>query len=186
VDRHSTREIKERMEKALSALGHEFTALRTGRASVAIFDNIRVDYYGTATPLSQVATLNTPEPRLITISPWDITQIGAIEKAILASSALGLTPSNDGRMIRINVPQLTEERRKEIVKVAHKFAEECKVSIRNIRRDSNLNVKKLEKNKEISQDDEKRAYEEIQSLTDAYIKKVEEALARKEAEIMEV
>ncbi len=186
MDRHDTKEIKERMELALDALGHEFTALRTGRASVAIFDNIRVDYYGTATPLSQVATLNAPEPRLITISPWDVTQIGAIEKAITSSSVLGLTPSNDGKIIRINIPQLTEERRKELVKVAHKFAEECRVSIRNIRRDSNARVKALEKKKEISQDDEKRAYDEIQSLTDTYIKKVDEALAKKEAEIMEV
>jgi len=186
VDRHSTKEIKERMEQALTALGHEFTALRTGRASIAIFDNVKVDYYGTPTPLSQVATLNAPEPRLITISPWDVTQIAAIEKAITSSSILGLNPSNDGKIIRINIPQLTEERRKELVKVAHKFGEECRVSIRNIRRDSNDKVKKLEKKKEISQDDEKRAYEEIQSLTDAYIKKVDEALSRKEAEIMEV
>ncbi|MFQ5480110.1 MAG: ribosome recycling factor [Thermodesulfobacteriota bacterium] len=174
------------MELALSALGHEFTALRTGRASVAIFDNVKVDYYGTATPLSQVATLNAPEPRLITISPWDISQIPAIEKAIISSSVLGLNPSNDGKIIRINIPQLTEERRKELVKVAHGFGEECRISIRNIRRDANDKVKKLEKNKEISKDDEKRAYDEIQSLTDVYIKKVDEALSRKEAEIMEV
>ncbi|MFQ5427866.1 MAG: ribosome recycling factor [Thermodesulfobacteriota bacterium] len=174
------------MELALTALGNEFSALRTGRASVAIFDNVMVDYYGTQTPIGQVATLNAPEPRLITIAPWDVTQIGAIEKAILSSSVLGLTPSNDGKIIRINIPQLTEERRKELVKVAHRFGEECKVSIRNIRRDSNEKVKKLEKNKEISQDDEKRAYEEIQALTDTYIKKVDEALSRKESEIMEI
>ncbi len=178
-------EIKEKMERAISALGHEFSSLRTGRASVAIFDTVMVDYYGTPTPLNQVATLSAPEPRLIIIQPWDVSQIRAIEKAI-TSSVLGLTPSNDGKIIRINIPQLTEERRRELVKVAHNFAEECRVSIRNIRREFNDKAKKLEKNKEISQDEHKKVCEDIQSVTDNYIKKVEEALSRKEAEIMEI
>jgi len=185
VNRHSMNEIKEKMERAISALGHEFSSLRTGRASVAIFDTVMVDYYGTPTPLNQVATLSAPEPRLIIIQPWDVSQIRAIEKAI-TSSVLGLTPSNDGKIIRINIPQLTEERRRELVKVAHNFAEECRVSIRNIRREFNDKAKKLEKNKEISQDEHKKVCEDIQSVTDNYIKKVEEALSRKEAEIMEI
>jgi len=185
VDRINRKEMTGKMDKALEALGHEFASLRTGRASVAIFDTVMVDYYGTPTPINQVATLSAPEPRLITIQPWDVSQINAIEKAIL-SSVLGLTPSNDGKIIRINIPQLTEERRRELVKVAHRFAEECRVSIRNIRREFNERFKKLEKNGEISQDEHKRACEEIQSVTDSYIKKVDEALTKKEAEIMEV
>jgi ribosome recycling factor len=185
VDRQSRKEMTEKMDKALEALSHEFSSLRTGRASVAVFEKVMVDYYGTPTPLNQVATLNAPEPRLITIAPWDVSQINAIEKAIL-SSMLGLTPSNDGKIIRINIPQLTEERRKELVKVAHKFAEECRVAVRNIRREFNEKAKKLEKNKEISQDELKKTIGEIQSITDSYIKKIDEALAKKEAEIMEI
>ncbi len=185
MDRQSRKEMTEKMDKALEALSHEFSSLRTGRASVAIFEKVMVDYYGTPTPLNQVATLSAPEPRLITIAPWDVSQINAIEKAIL-SSMLGLTPSNDGKIIRINIPQLTEERRKELVKVAHKFAEECRVAVRNIRREFNEKAKKLEKNKEISQDELKKTIEEIQSITDSYIKKIDEALAKKEAEIMEI
>jgi len=178
-------EIKTKMDLALKALNHEFSSLRTGRASIAIFDTVMVDYYGSPTPLNQVATLSAPEPRQIVIQPWDVSQIRAIEKAI-TSSVLGLTPSNDGKIIRVNIPQLTEERRKELVKVAHKFGEECRVSIRNIRREFNDKAKKLEKNKEISQDDLKKICEEIQSLTDNYIKSVEVAFLKKEAEIMEV
>jgi len=185
VERQSMKEMKEKMDKAISALGHEFASLRTGRASVSILDTVMVDYYGTPTPLNQVATLNAPEPRLITVQPWDVSQINAIEKAI-QSSALGLTPSNDGKIIRINIPQLTEERRKDLVKVAHKFAEECRISIRNIRREFNDRFKKLEKDKEIPQDEHKRACDEIQSITDSYIKKTDEALSRKESEIMEI
>jgi len=185
VNRQSKKDMTEKMDKALTALAQEFSSLRTGRASVAIFEGVMVDYYGTPTPINQVATLNAPEPRLITIQPWDVSQINAIEKAIL-SSMLGLTPSNDGKIIRINIPQLTEERRKELVKVAHKFAEECRVAVRNIRREFNERARKQEKNKEISQDELKKTIEEIQSVTDSYIKKIDEALARKEAEIMEV
>ncbi len=185
MNRQSKKDMTEKMDKALTALAQEFSSLRTGRASVAIFEGVMVDYYGTPTPINQVATLNAPEPRLITIQPWDVSQINAIEKAIL-SSMLGLTPSNDGKIIRINIPQLTEERRKELVKVAHKFAEECRVAVRNIRREFNERARKQEKNKEISQDELKKTIEEIQSVTDSYIKKIDEALARKEAEIMEV
>jgi len=185
VNRQNQKEMREKMDRALEALAHEFSSLRTGRASVAIFDGVMVDYYGSPTPLNQVATLSAPEPRQITIAPWDVSQIRAIEKAIIGS-VLGLTPSNDGKIIRINIPQLTQERRKELVKVAHNFGEECRVSIRNIRREFNDKARKLEKNKEISQDEQKKACEDIQSMTDSYIKKVEEAFARKEAEIMEV
>ncbi len=185
MNKRDMQEIKTKMDLALKALNHEFSSLRTGRASIAIFDTVMVDYYGSPTPLNQVATLSAPEPRQIVIQPWDVSQIRAIEKAI-TSSVLGLTPSNDGKIIRVNIPQLTEERRKELVKVAHKFGEECRVSIRNIRREFNDKAKKLEKNKEISQDDLKKICEEIQSLTDNYIKSVEVAFLKKEAEIMEV
>jgi len=185
VNKRDMQEIRTKMDLALKALNHEFSSLRTGRASIAIFDTVMVDYYGSPTPLNQVATLSAPEPRQIVIQPWDVSQIRAIEKAI-TSSVLGLTPSNDGKIIRVNIPQLTEERRKELVKVAHKFGEECRVSIRNIRREFNDKAKKLEKNKEISQDDLKKICEEIQSLTDNYIKSVEVAFLKKEAEIMEV
>ncbi|HLC18238.1 MAG TPA: ribosome recycling factor [Thermodesulfobacteriota bacterium] len=178
-------DARKRMDKAADALAHEFAGLRTGRASVALFDHIRVDYYGTPTPVNQLSTLSAPEPRLITIQPWDTTQIHAIEKAIL-SSDLGLNPSNDGKMIRIAIPQLTEERRKELVKVAKRYSEEGKVAIRNIRRDANEGARKLEKDKEISQDDLKKLQQEIQDATDEYIKKVDALLEKKEKDIMEV
>lgn len=178
-------EMKKSMTKSLDAFGHKLGALRTGRASIALFDNVKMDFYGTITPIKQVATLSVPESRTITIQPWDISQIGAIEKAILASD-LGLTPSNDGRVIRISLPPLTEERRKELVKIAKKEAEECKVSIRNIRRDSNEHLKKLEKDKKISQDDLKKFQHEVQDYTDKQIAKTDEMLSHKEAEIMEV
>jgi ribosome recycling factor len=173
------------MEKAVEALVRELGSLRTGRASLAILDSIRVDYYGNPTPLDQVATLSVPEPRLIVIQPWDVSQIQAIEKAVLASD-IGLNPSNDGKLIRIAVPQLTEERRKEIVKVAKRYAEDSKVSIRNVRRDFNEDVKKREKNKDLSQDELKKALDDIQEATDSAIKRVDSILVKKEAEIMEV
>ena len=177
--------VKEKMEKAIEALRHELDTLRTGRASVAMLDGVRVDYYGTPTPLNQLASLSVPESRTIVIQPWDVTQVQVIEKAILTSD-LGLTPSNDGKVIRINIPQLTEERRKELVKVSGKYAEECKVSIRNARRDAIDEVKKKEKDKDIGQDDRKRAEEEVQKVTDSEIKRVDEIVEAKEAEIMEV
>ncbi len=178
-------DMKKRMEKSLEAFAHELAGVRTGRASLAVFDGIKVDYYGTPTPLRQVANFSVPESRTIIIQPWDISQLGGIEKAILASD-LGLTPTNDGKVIRINVPALTEERRKDLVKVVKRYAEECKVSIRNIRRDANEAVKKLEKEKKISQDDLKKAQHETQELTDKEIARADAMLAQKEAEIMEV
>ncbi len=178
-------EMKERVEKALEALRHELSTLRTGRASTAIFDIVKVDYYGTMTPLAQMASLTVPEPRTVVIQPWDLTQVGAIEKAILASD-LGITPTNDGKIIRVNMPPLTEERRKELVKVARKYGEECKVSIRNARKHANDSARKLEKDKEISQDDLKKMEDEIQKITDERISKVDKVLAEKEKDIMEV
>ena len=178
-------EMKDRMSRAIEALVHEFATLRTGRASIGILDGVKVDYYGTLTPLNQLASLSVPEPQTILIQPWDMTQIQAIEKAIMASD-LGLTPSNDGKVIRLNIPQLTEERRRELVKVARKYGEEAKVSIRNSRRDANDKAKALERDKEISQDELKKFSEEIQKITDEFVGKVDKLLAEKEEEIMEV
>jgi ribosome recycling factor len=175
----------ERMEGAIEALRKEFGSVRTGRASLALLEGITVDYYGTPTPLQQLASLSVPESRQIAIQPWEQRVIPEIEKAIMKSD-LGLTPSNDGRLIRIIIPSLTEERRKQLVKVVRKKAEEAKVSIRNIRRDSNEELKKIEKEKHLSEDDVKKSHEEIQKLTDSYIEKVEEVLKHKENEIMEV
>jgi ribosome recycling factor len=177
--------VKTRMEKAISDLQHEMAAIRTGRASLGILDHIRVDYYGTPTPLNQVANLHVPEPSLITIQPWDVSQIGAIEKAIRISD-LGLNPGNDGKIIRLPIPPLTEERRKEFVKKLHAAAEHHRVSVRNIRRDGNEAVKKLLKDKKITEDDDKRAHDEIQKLTDAYMQKIDAASKSKEKEIMEI
>jgi ribosome recycling factor len=174
---------KTRMDKVLSDLQHAMAGIRTGRASVGIFDNIRVDYYGTPTPLNQVANLHVPEPSLITIQPWDVSQIGAIEKAI-RSSDLGLNPANDGKLIRVPIPPLTEERRKEIVKRLHSVAEEHRVAARNIRRDANEHLKKLLKDKLISEDEERRALDDVQKMTDAHIQKIDAASKVKEAEIM--
>jgi ribosome recycling factor len=177
--------LKARMEKAVSDLQHEMAAIRTGRASLGILDHIRVDYYGTPTPLNQVANLHVPEPSLITIQPWDISQIGPIEKAIRISD-LGLNPANDGKIIRLPIPPLTEERRKELVKKLHAAAEHHRVSVRNIRRDGNENVKKLLKDKAITEDDEKRAHEEIQKLTDLFMGKIDTASKGKEKDILEI
>jgi ribosome recycling factor len=176
---------KTRMEKVLSDLQHEMASIRTGRASVGLMDSVRVDYYGTPTPLNQVATLHVPEPSLITVQPWDVSQIGAIEKAI-RSADLGLNPNNDGRIIRVPIPPLTEERRKEIVKHLHVVAEDHKVAARNIRRDANENLKKLLKDKVISEDDDRRAHDEVQKLTDGFITKVDQAAKAKEKEILEL
>ena len=177
--------LKTRMEKALSDLQHEMAGIRTGRASLGILDHIRVDYYGTPTPLNQVANLHVPEPSLITISPWDVSQIGPIEKAIRTSD-LGLNPANDGKMIRLPIPPLTEERRKELVKKLHAVAEHHRVAVRNIRRDGNEASKKLLKDKKITEDEDKRAHDEIQKLTDAYMQKIDQAAKAKEKEILEI
>src|SRR5271165_1331219 len=165
---------KTRMEKVLTDLQHEMAGIRTGRASVSIFDNIKVDYYGTPTPLNQVANLHVPEPTLITIQPWDVSQINAIEKAIRGSD-LGLNPGNDGKIIRVPIPALTEDRRKEIVKRLHHIAEDHRVALRNIRRDANEHLKKLAKDKVISEDEERRALDEVQKMTDAHIGKIDAA-----------
>jgi ribosome recycling factor len=177
--------LKTRMEKALTDLQHEMASIRTGRASLGILDHIRVDYYGTPTPLNQLANLHVPEPSLITIQPWDVTQIGPIEKAIRVSD-LGLNPANDGKIIRLPIPPLTEERRKELVKRLHGVAEHHRVSLRNIRRDANEASKKLLKDKKITEDDDKRAHDEIQKLTDGYMEKIDQAAKTKEKEILEI
>jgi ribosome recycling factor len=173
------------MEKSIDALKKDFTRIRTGRASTSLLDDIRIDYYGTPTPLSQVATLVVPEPRLITIQPWEKKLIPDIERAILKSD-LGLNPVSDGNLIRLAIPALTEERRKEMVKQLKRLGEEAKIAIRNARRDANESLKKLEKEKEISEDELKRGEKEIQELTDLFVKKTDEAVALKEAEVMEI
>src|SRR4051812_9352683 len=170
---------KTRMEKVLADLQHDMAGIRTGRASLSIFDNLRVDYYGTPTPLNQVATLHVPEPSMITIQPWDASQIGPIEKSIRGSD-LGLNPSNDGKMVRVPIPPLTEERRKEIVKRLNHVVEDHRVAMRNIRRDANEHVKKLMKDKAISEDEERRALDEIQKMTDGSISKLDAAARTKE------
>ena len=178
-------ELQEKMEKVLQALEKAFSKVRTGRASISLLDGIRVDYYGTQTPLNQVATLSVPESRLIVISPWDSSVLGAIEKAIQKSD-LGLMPSNDGKLIRLSIPVLTEERRRELVKVVRKMAEESKVKERNIRRDANEQFKSMKKENQISEDELYSFQEEVQKRTDGYIEKTDQLLAAKEKEIMEI
>ncbi|HLJ52824.1 MAG TPA: ribosome recycling factor [Rhizomicrobium sp.] len=177
--------VRTRMEKAVADLQHDMTIIRTGRASVSILDHVRVDYYGTPTPLNQLGNLHVPEPSLITVQPWDMSQIGPIEKAIRAAN-LGLNPANDGKLIRIPIPPLTEDRRKELVKQLHGIAENHRVAIRNIRRDGNESVKKLLKDKTIAEDDERRALEEIQKMTASYMDKLDQAAKTKEKEIIEI
>jgi len=172
-----------RMDKVLSDLQHESANIRTGRASVSIFDNIKVDYYGTPTPINQVANLHVPEATLITIQPWDVSQIGAIEKAIRGSD-LGLNPANDGKLIRVPIPALTEERRKDMVKRLHHVVEEHRVAARNIRRDANEHLKKLLKDKLISEDEERRALDDVQKMTDGHISKIDAVSKAKETEIL--
>lgn len=179
------KDAKERMDKALTSLDREFAKLRTGRASAALFDGIKVDYYGTMTPLGQLATVAVPDSRTITIQPWDRGAFGAVEKAILKSD-LGLNPVNDGKILRVTIPPLTEERRKELVKIAKKYTEESKVAIRNVRRDANDALKKLEKEKQITEDEFKRAQEDTQKLTDAAVAKADNLFGAKEKEIMEI
>jgi ribosome recycling factor len=178
-------DLNERMGKSIESLKREYSRLRTGRASISLLDGIRVSYYDTPTPLNQMASLAVPEPRLIVIQPWDKTAIGDIEKAILKSE-LGLTPMNDGKVIRIAIPPLTEERRKELVKVARKMAEDNKVAIRNIRRDANDMLKDLKTEKEITEDDLYRSQDEVQKITDDFISQVDELCTVKEEEILEI
>ncbi|MEP6716380.1 MAG: ribosome recycling factor [Terriglobia bacterium] len=176
---------RQRMEKALSDLQHAMTSVRTGRANINLLDNVRVDYYGTPTPVNQVANLHVPEPGMITIQPWDTSQIAPIEKAIRTAD-LGVNPSNDGKMIRIPIPPLTEERRKDLAKKLHGIAEDHRVAIRNIRRDANDQIKKLAKDKKIAEDEERRGQEETQKLTDSYMGKLDQAARGKEKDILEI
>jgi ribosome recycling factor len=185
MDENFVKDVEGKMEKTLGALKTDLGKVRTGRASLALLDHIRVDYYGTPTPLQQVATLAVPEPRMITVQPWDTSVIGEIEKAILKSD-LGLTPANDGKIIRISIPRLTEERRKELVKVVKKMAEGTKVAMRNIRRDANEGLKGMEKSKKISQDQLRQMMDRVQTATDRSIEKADAVLAAKEKEILEI
>jgi ribosome recycling factor len=176
---------KTRMEKAISDLQHNMAQVRTGRASVTLLDNVRVDYYGTPTPLSQVATLHVPEPHMITIQPWDGSMIAPIEKAIRGAD-LGLNPGNDGKLIRVPLPQLNEERRRELGKKIMSIAEDHRVALRNVRRDANEQVKKLAKEKLISEDEDRKAHEEIQKMTDTHITKLDQLAKAKEKELLEM
>ncbi|MEK4510342.1 ribosome recycling factor [Paenibacillus anaericanus] len=175
---------EERMDKAIQALKRDLASLRAGRASVSLLDRIQVDYYGTPTPINQLANINTPDTRTLMIQPWDKSSLSEIERAIQKSD-LGLTPANDGTMIRLSIPALTEERRVDLVKMTKKFGEESKVAIRNIRRDANDDIKKLEKS-DISEDESHRYQEDIQKATDKFIAEVDKVLSAKEKEIMEV
>lgn len=177
------KEMKRKMDRALEVLGQDFARIRTGRASVALLEGIKVDAYGSSMPISQVASLAAPEPRLLTVQPWDTALMSDLEKAILRSD-LGLTPSNDGKIIRIPIPPLTTERRKELVKSTKKMTEESKVALRNLRRDANEQLKELKKDKQISEDEVFKAQDEVQKVTDDYIKKLDALAAEKEKEIM--
>jgi ribosome recycling factor len=174
-----------RMAQAVEHTQQEFNSVRTGRASAALLDRITIDYYGTQTPLRQLATINVPEPRLLTIQPFDPSSIKAIEKAIQESD-LGITPSNDGKIIRLAIPQLTEERRKEFAKIAHRLAEEGRIAVRNVRRDAIHRLKELVDNGDVGADEEHRGEERVQKLTDDHVHRIDDLLKRKEAEIMEV
>lgn len=178
-------EAQSRMAKSVTDLSRAMSTIRTGRASIALLDPIKIDYYGTLTPLNQMATLSTPSSTSLAIQPWDVTQIGAIEKAIL-SSELGINPVNDGKVIRLAIPPLTKERRQELVRRLHKVVEEHRVAVRNIRRDANDAVKRLEKDKAISEDESRRGHDELQKVTDASIKEINDAGDLKEKEIMEI
>jgi ribosome recycling factor len=177
-------DTRESMDKSIVSLKTELKRLRTGRASLAILDGVKVDYYGTPTPLNQMATLAVPESRLITIQPWDVSVIKEIEKALLKSD-LGLTPSNDGKIIRIAIPPLTEDRRKELVKVVHKICEEHKIAVRNIRRDANELLKSMKKDGEISEDEAFKSQDQVQKITDEHIERIDKCFKDKEKEILE-
>lgn len=178
-------EVRERMQKAVDATRREFAAVRTGKATPTLLDTVRVDAYGSKLPINQVATINTPEPRLIVIQPWDKNLIPEIEKGIQVAD-LGLNPSNDGNIIRVPIPPLNEERRKELVRMLHKMAEEGRVAIRQARQDGNKDIKQQQQDGELSEDEAHRRLEEIQALTDEHVTKIDELLARKETEVLEV
>ena len=183
--REIEQQARSRMEKSKADLHHTLATIRTGRASLSLLDHVRVDYYGTPTPLNQMAAMTVPEPTLISVQPWDVSQIGAIEKAIRAAD-LGLNPANDGKVVRVPIPPLTEERRKDLVKHLHHVLEEHRVGVRNIRRDANENIKKLLKEKKIAEDDDKRAHEEVQRLTNKTIEEIDQIGKSKEKEILEI
>lgn len=178
-------EIEEKMKKTLNVLAQDFSTLRAGKASASVLDRITIDYYGTQTPINQIAAISTPEPRSLVIAPWDASAVKAIEKAIL-SSDIGINPQNDGKTIRLNFPPLTEERRKELVKEVHKYAEESKVAVRSIRRDAIEKYKDMKKKSEITEDDLKAAEKDIQDLTDRYCKEADTMSAKKEKELLEI
>jgi len=178
-------QAKTRMEKTKADLQHELATIRTGRASLSLLDHVRADYYGTLTPLNQLATLAVPEPTMITVQPWDVSQIGVIEKAIRAAD-LGLNPANDGKLVRVPIPPLNEERRRELVKHLHHVLENHRVAARSVRRDANENVKKLLKDKRIAEDDDKRAHDEIQKMTNKAIEEIDHMGKAKEKEILEI
>jgi len=178
------KELKDNMEKSIKALKRDLNSVRTGRASANLLDSIKVDYYGTLTPLNQIATISVPESRLITVQPWDTNVIGVIEKAIQKSD-LGLNPMNDGKIIRISIPSLSEERRKELVKVVKKIAEDSKIVLRNHRRNINEKLKNMKKGKDISEDDYFKSHEKVQEITDEYISQCDKIFATKEKEILE-
>ena len=179
------KEAENKMKKSIEVFKEELKSIRAGRANPALLDQVTVDYYGTPTPLKQLASITAPEPRLLVVQPWDAKLIPAIEKAILKSD-LGLNPSNDGKVIRLPIPLLTEERRKELVKLVKKSSETAKVSVRNIRRETIDSIKKMEKNKELSEDDRKAAENEIQKITDKYIDQIDELTEKKEEELLEL
>jgi len=179
------KDLEARMQAAIDLLGREFSGVRTGRANTALLDAVRVEAYGTHTPINQMASVSVPDPKTLLIQPWDTTQIAAIEKAILKSD-LGLTPSSDGKVIRLTMPTLTEERRKQLAKTVGKLAEEARVSIRNIRRDANDRLKVLAKDKKASQDEERRGHDQIQKTTDKFIGRVDELTKKKEQEILAI
>lgn len=185
ADDSNIKELRRRMDGALEALKREFGGLRTGRASTSLLDPVMVEAYGTQMPLTQVGTVNVPEPRMLTVQVWDRKMIGSVEKAI-RDSGLGLNPASDGSVVRVPIPPLSEERRSELVKIAAKYAEQARIAVRNIRRDGMEALKKLEKDGEISEDEQRRRSDEIQKLTDEHVKSIDEALAAKETEIMQV
>src|ERR687889_145501 len=177
------KETRPRMDGAVEDLRKRLAGIRTGRAAVSLLDNVVVDYYGTPTPLNQMASVHAPEATMLTVQPWDMTQLGAIEKAI-RNADLGLNPSNDGKMVRVPIPALTEERRKQLAKQVHELAEEHRTAIRNIRRDANERLKKMLKEKQISEDNERDGLDEVQKLTNTYIARIDELAKNKEAELM--
>lgn len=177
--------IEEKMGKAIESVEHEFTGLRTGRASVALIDGIQIEAYGSKMPLKQMATISTPDARTLMVQPFDKNMMATVEKAILAAN-LGMTPNNDGKVIRLNIPPLTEDRRKDLVKMARKMAEDGRISVRNIRRNANDEIKKTEKEHDIAEDEREKALKHVQEITDKHIKEIDAALARKEKDVMEI